>query len=44
MNKSRQEGRDRIRQVLTPEQGPKFEDLLLQMDGTPQQAAEAQGH
>jgi Spy/CpxP family protein refolding chaperone len=31
-DKVRQEGRDRIRQVLTPEQGPKFEELLLQMD------------
>lgn len=30
--KTRQEGRDRIRQVLTPEQGPKFEELLLEMD------------
>ena len=31
-DKTRQEGRDRIRQVLSPEQGPKFEELLLQMD------------
>ena len=31
-DKVRQEGRDRIRQVLTPEQGPKFEELLLKMD------------
>ena len=31
-DKVRQEGRDRIRQVLTPEQGPKFEELLLRMD------------
>jgi Spy/CpxP family protein refolding chaperone len=30
--KARQEGRDRIRQVLTPEQGLKFEELLLKMD------------
>lgn len=30
--KTRQEGRDRIRQVLSPEQGPKFEELLLKMD------------
>jgi len=30
--KTRQEGRDRIRQVLTPEQGPNFEELLLKMD------------
>lgn len=28
----RQDGRDRIRQVLTPEQQPKFEELLRQMD------------
>jgi len=28
----RQQGRERIRQVLTPEQRPKFEDLLRQMD------------
>ena len=28
----RQEGRDRIRQVLTPDQQPKFEELLRQMD------------
>jgi Spy/CpxP family protein refolding chaperone len=29
---ARQAGRDRIRQVLTPEQRPKFEDLLRRMD------------
>lgn len=28
----RQQGRDRIRQVLTPEQRPKLEDLFRQMD------------
>jgi Spy/CpxP family protein refolding chaperone len=28
----RQQGRDRIRQILTPEQRPKFEDLLRQID------------
>lgn len=28
----RQQGRDRIRQVLTPDQRPKFEELLRQMD------------
>lgn len=28
----RQEGRQRIRELLTPEQRPKFEDLLRQMD------------
>lgn len=30
--KVRHEGRERIRQVLTPEQKPKFEDLLQRMD------------
>jgi Spy/CpxP family protein refolding chaperone len=28
----RQQGRDHIRQLLTPEQRPKFEELLRQMD------------
>lgn len=28
----RQQGRERIRQVLTPEQQPKFDDLLRRMD------------
>lgn len=28
----RKQGRDRIRQLLTPEQRPKFEELLRQMD------------
>ena len=28
----RQQGRERIRQILTPEQRPKFEELLRQMD------------
>lgn len=28
----RRQGRERIRQVLTPEQRPKFEDLLRQID------------
>jgi Spy/CpxP family protein refolding chaperone len=28
----RQEGRERVREVLTPEQRPKFEDLLRRMD------------
>ena len=28
----RQEGRERIRETLTPEQRPKFEDLLRRMD------------
>ena len=30
--KVRQESRERIRQVLTPEQGPKFEELLLRIE------------
>jgi Spy/CpxP family protein refolding chaperone len=30
--RARQAGRDKIRQVLTPEQRPKFEDLLRRMD------------
>ena len=30
--KVRQESRQRIRQVLTPEQGPKFEELLRRME------------
>ena len=29
---ARQSGRQRIRQVLTPEQGPKFEDMLRKLD------------
>ena len=29
---ARKQGRDRIRQVLTPEQKPKFEELLRRMD------------
>ena len=28
----RQQGRERVRQILTPEQRPKFEDLLRQID------------
>ena len=39
----RQQGRDRIRQLLTPEQRPKFEDLLRQMDEERRQRA-AEGH
>jgi Spy/CpxP family protein refolding chaperone len=31
-DKARHEGRERIRQLLTPEQRPKFEDLLRRMD------------
>jgi len=30
--KVRQESRERIRKVLTPEQGPKFEELLLRLE------------
>ena len=30
--KARHEGREQIRQVLTPEQRPKFEELLLRID------------
>jgi Spy/CpxP family protein refolding chaperone len=30
--KARHEGREKIRQVLTPEQKPKFEDLLRRID------------
>ena len=29
---ARNEGRERIRKILTPEQEPKFEELLLRMD------------
>jgi len=39
----RQQGRDRIRQLLTPEQRPKFEDLLRQMDEERRQRA-SEGH
>ncbi len=39
----RQQGRDHIRQLLTPEQRPKFEDLLRQMDEDRRQRA-AEGH
>jgi Spy/CpxP family protein refolding chaperone len=40
----RQQGRDRIRQLLTPEQRPKFEDLLRQMDEDRRQRAASEGH
>ena len=40
----RQLGRDRIRQLLTPEQRPKFEDLLRQMDEDRRQRAASEGH
>jgi Spy/CpxP family protein refolding chaperone len=39
----RQQGRDHIRQLLTPEQRPKFEDLLRQMDEERRQRA-SEGH
>ena len=39
----RHQGRERIRQILTPEQRPKFEELLRQMDERRRQAA-AEGH
>jgi len=40
----RQQGRDRVRQVLTAEQRPKFEDLLRRMDeDRRRRQAEAQG-
>jgi hypothetical protein len=42
-DKTRQEGRDRIRQVLKPEQGPKFEELLLKMDAE-RRARQSEGH
>ena len=32
MEQTRQEGRGRIRSILTPEQLPKFEDYLRKMD------------
>ncbi len=40
----RQQGRDRIRQVLTPEQRPKFEELLRQMDEDRRQRQATEGH
>jgi len=40
----RQQGRDRIRQLLTPEQRPKFEDLLRQMDEDRRQRTASEGH
>jgi Spy/CpxP family protein refolding chaperone len=39
----RQQGRDRIRQILTPEQRPKFEDMLRQIDEDRRRRA-AEGH
>jgi Spy/CpxP family protein refolding chaperone len=40
----RQQGRERIRQVLTPEQRPKFEDLLRQIDEDRRKRQAAEGH
>jgi Spy/CpxP family protein refolding chaperone len=40
----RQQGRDHIRQVLTPEQRPKFEDLLRQIDEDRRQRNAAGAH
>jgi hypothetical protein len=41
--KIRQEGRDRIRQVLTVDQRPKFEDVLKQIDEERRKQAAEQG-
>ena len=40
----RHEGRERIRQVLTPEQQPKFEDLLRQIDEDRRRRQATEGH
>jgi Spy/CpxP family protein refolding chaperone len=40
----RHEGRERIRQVLTSEQRPKFEDLLRQIDEDRRQRQAPEGH
>ena len=40
----RHEGRERIREVLTPEQRPKFEDLLRQIDEDRRQRQASEGH
>jgi Spy/CpxP family protein refolding chaperone len=40
----RQQGRERIRQILTTEQRPKFEDLLRQIDEDRRQRAASEGH
>jgi Spy/CpxP family protein refolding chaperone len=40
----RQQGRERIRQILTPEQRPKFEELLRQMDEERLKRQAAEGH
>ena len=40
MNQARQEGRDRIRAILTKDQLPKFEELLAEMDKKRQERSE----
>jgi Spy/CpxP family protein refolding chaperone len=40
----RQQGRERIRQILTPEQRPKFEDLLRQIDEDRRRRQAKEGH
>ena len=40
----RQQGRERIRQTLTPEQRPKFEDLLRQIDEDRRKRQASEGH
>jgi Spy/CpxP family protein refolding chaperone len=40
----RQQGRERIRQTLTPEQRPKFEDLLRQIDEDRRRRQATEGH
>jgi Spy/CpxP family protein refolding chaperone len=40
----RQEGREQIRQVLTPDQRPKFEELLRQIDEDRRRRAAGEGH
>jgi len=40
----RQQGRERIRQILTPEQRPKFEDLLRQIDEDRRRRQATEGH
>ncbi|HXP82146.1 MAG TPA: hypothetical protein VN976_19765 [Verrucomicrobiae bacterium] len=40
----RQQGRERIREILTPEQRPKFEDLLRQIDEDRRQRQASEGH
>jgi len=42
--RARHEGRQRIREVLTPEQRPKFEDLLRQIDQERARRNAEQGH